>query len=54
MLKDMESIYKHVTARLVDGNKVMRMKCCDGNSNEGMDMRIGNEDFFCLVCMTKE
>ena len=35
-----------LTARLVDGNEVMRMKCCNGNSNEGMDMRIGNEDSF--------
>ena len=34
------------TARLVDGNEVMRMKCCNDNSNEGMDMRIGNEDSF--------
>ena len=37
---------KPVTARLVDGNEVMRMKCCNDNSNEGMDMRIGNEDSF--------
>ena len=34
------------TARLVDGNEVMGMKCCNGNSNEGMDIRIGNEDSF--------
>ena len=34
------------TARLVDGNEVMGMKCCNGNSNEGMDMRIGNENSF--------
>lgn len=35
-----------LTARLVDGNDVMGMKCCNGNSNEGMDMSIGNEDSF--------
>ena len=35
-----------LTARLVDGNEVMGMKYCNGNSNEGMDMRIGNEDSF--------
>ena len=34
------------TARLVVGNKVIGMKCCNGNSNERMDMRIGNEDSF--------
>ena len=33
-------------ARLIDGNKVIRMKCCNDNSNEGMDMKIGNEDCF--------
>ena len=37
---------KTLTAPLVDGNKVMGMKCCNNNSNEGMDMRIGNEDSF--------
>ena len=35
-----------LSARLVDGNEVMEMKCCNGNSNEEMDMRIGNEDSF--------
>ena len=34
------------TAHLVDGNEVMEMKCCNNNSNEGMDMRIGNKDSF--------
>ena len=34
------------TARLVDCNEVMGMKCCNGNSNEGMNMRIGNKDSF--------
>ena len=24
----------------------MGMKCCNGNNNEGMDMRIDNEDSF--------
>ena len=33
-------------AHLVDGNEVMRMKYCNDNSNEGMDMRTGNEDSF--------
>ena len=36
----------HLTARLVDGNEVMRMKCWNDNSNEGMNMRIGNGDSF--------
>lgn len=40
------SSLKVITAHLVDGNEVMGMKCCNGNSNEGMDMRIGNEDSF--------
>ena len=35
----------HLTVRLVDGNEVIEMKCCSGNSNEGMNMRIGNEVF---------
>ena len=35
-----------LTARLVNGNEVMGMKCCNGNSNVGMDMRIGNEESF--------
>ena len=34
------------TTRLVDDNEVMIMKCCNGNNNEDMDMRIGNEDSF--------
>ena len=40
--------YQHgvLTTRLVDGNEVMVMKCCNGNSNEGMDVRIGNEGSF--------
>ena len=39
-------IFNPLTARLVDRNDVMGMKCCNGNSNEGMDMSIGNEDSF--------
>ena len=31
---------------MVDGNEVMGMKCCNNNSNKGIDLRIGNEDFF--------
>ena len=27
-------------------NEVLGMKCCNGNSNEGMDMKIGDEDSF--------
>ena len=42
----MKALFVTMTARLVDGNEVMGMKCCNGNSNEGMDMRIGNEDSF--------
>ena len=34
------------TVRLIDGNEVMRMKCCNGNGNEGMNMRIDNGDSF--------
>ena len=34
------------TARLVDGNEVMGIKCCNGNSNKGINMRISNEDIF--------
>ena len=37
---------KVFTARLVDGNVVIGMKCCNGNNNEGIDMRIGNEHSF--------
>ena len=53
LLKTGDQVYKpnyttniSLTARLVDGNEVMGMKCCNGNSNEGMNMRIGNEDSF--------
>ena len=33
-----------LTVGLVDGNEVMRIKCCNDNSNEEMDMKIDNED----------
>ena len=42
-----QSVVKYtLTIRLVDGNEVMRMKCSNDNSNEGMNMRIDNEDSF--------